>query len=77
MEAAVVPPAPLVHPVNVVLLPIAVYVISSLPMCKVPEESKPDVLVTVIVSTLSVCVVLVVFLLISSTWTLTEFIYSL
>ena len=60
IEAAVVPPAPLVHPVNVVLLPIAVYVISSLPICNVPEESKPDVLATVIVSTLSVCVVLVV-----------------
>ena len=48
------PPAPLVHPVNVVLEPIAVYVISSLPICNVPLESKPDVLATVIVSTLSV-----------------------
>ena len=48
------PPAPLVHPVNVVLEPIAVYVTSSLPICNVPLESKPDVLATVIVSTLSV-----------------------
>ena len=41
------PPAPLVAPVNVVLEPIAVYVICSLPINIVPVESKPDVLLTV------------------------------
>ena len=60
--------APLVHPVNVVLVVPAVYVICSFPMCSVPEESNPDVLLTVIVSTLSVCVVLVVVVFISSSW---------
>ena len=66
IEAAVVLLAPLVHPVNVVLVPVPVYVISSFTICIVPEESNPDVLFTVIVVTLSVCVVLVVVVLISS-----------
>jgi len=45
---------PLVTPVNVVELPIAVYVTCSLPINNVPELAKPDVLDTVIVVTESV-----------------------
>ena len=66
IDAAVVLFAPLVHPVNVVLEPIAVYEICSLPIDNVPALSKSVVLATVIVVTLSVCVVLVVVVLISS-----------
>ena len=51
---AVVLLAPLVTPVNVVELPIAVYVTCSLPINKVPELANPDVLATVIVVTESV-----------------------
>ena len=65
IEAAVVLAAPLVHPVNVVLV-VPVYVIVSLAIIIVPALSNPDVLETVIVVTLSVCVVLVVVVFISS-----------
>ena len=68
--------APLVHPVNVVLV-VPVYVISSFTMCIVPEESNPDVLATVIVVTLSVCVVLVVVVTMSSSCSTLLAMYSL
>ena len=63
--AAVVELAPRVTPVNVVLV-VPVYVTCSLPIYKVPVLSNPVVLATVIVVTESVCDVLNVVVLISS-----------